>query len=63
MQIFTTIELYSGDTKGDTNGTQRDFEAEVAMPQLIDKGKQSWCGEHNAHLELIAQRTKHRIYH
>ena len=27
-------------------GTQRDFEAEVAIPQLIDKGKQFWCGEH-----------------
>ena len=27
-------------------GTQRGFEAEVAIPQLIDKGKQFWWGEH-----------------
>ena len=35
MQFFTAIALYSGDMT-------RDVEAEVAIRQLIDKGKQFW---------------------
>ena len=43
MQFFTTIELCSGDmTIINAIGTQRDFEAKLAIAQLIDKGKQFW---------------------
>ena len=53
MQVFTTIELYSGDI---AVGKQRDLEADVAMPLLIDKESNFGEGSTKAHCQYLRSR-------